>query len=289
MLIPIMKLYEISEQVQFNDLFQNPDMKETIALCKEISKSTPVNNEGKFRGFCSVCNKKVDFSYDWLYSYLEEKMINFREHLVCPICGLNNRQRGMAGIILQNIDVKLKRKNIFFFEQVTPFYNTMINFIGDSHNIIGGEFLGYNISSGKFINGIRNENALDLSFKADSLDMVISNDVFEHVPDINAALSEAHRVLSRGGKLIFSIPFLFTETTKTRAKLVDGKIEFLEEAIYHGNPVSSEGSLVFYDFGWDIISMCKNVGFSSVNMLAYFSIGLGHLGYAPLFVFMAIK
>ena len=63
----------------------------------------------------------------------------------------------------------------------------------------------------------------------------------------------------------------------------------MDEAIYHGNPISSEGSLVFYDFGWDIVEMCKDAGFSHVSMSAYFNRELGHLGYAPLFVFIAEK
>ena len=69
-----------------------------------------------------------------------------------------------------------------------------------------------------------------------------------------------------------------------------GKLEPLEEAVYHGNPFRSDGSLVFYDFGWDILEICKNCGFSDVNMVAYFSKRFGHLNHhAPLFMFTAIR
>jgi hypothetical protein len=41
-----------------------------------------------------------------------------------------------------------------------------------------------------------------------------------------------------------------------RAKQLDnGEIEFLEEAIYHGNPIDSKGSLVTFDWGLDFIDL----------------------------------
>ena len=42
-------------------------------------------------GICLVCRQAVDFWGDWLYS--EGEVVNFRERLACPNCGLNNRQR----------------------------------------------------------------------------------------------------------------------------------------------------------------------------------------------------
>jgi ubiquinone/menaquinone biosynthesis C-methylase UbiE len=35
---------------------------------------------------------------------------------------------------------------------------------------------------------------------------VVSNSVFEHIPDVNRAISEAYRVLQRGGQFILSVP-----------------------------------------------------------------------------------
>jgi len=159
------------------------------------------------------------------------------------------------------------------------------------YSIIGSEFLGYDITQGEVVNGIRNENALDLSFDDESLDMVVSNDVLEHVPDIDAALREAYRVLKKDGYLLFTIPFHSTnEKSKQRAKIENGNIHHIEEASYHGNPIMpDEGSLVFYDFGWDILDMCKSADFSDANMVAYYDADFGHIDYSPLFVFIAKK
>lgn len=45
-----------------------------------------------------------------------------------------------------------------------------------------------------------------LPLKNESFNTIISNSVMEHVLDLKKALREAHRVLSRGGKFIFTIP-----------------------------------------------------------------------------------
>jgi SAM-dependent methyltransferase len=45
-------------------------------------------------------------------------------------------------------------------------------------------------------------SVLDLPFVDDSFDMVFSHGVLHHVPDINQAQSEIHRVLRPGGKLV---------------------------------------------------------------------------------------
>ena len=47
---------------------------------------------------------------------------------------------------------------------------------------------------------------------------------------------------------------------------------------YHGNPVSADGSLVFTDFGWDILKEMQSSGFSDVSIEVYASAEFGHLG-----------
>ena len=298
-----LEFHSITQQIELENLYECAKMKEICNVCEQLCVSTPKEGEGNVQGFCIVCNENIDFKYDWQYSDLQK--INFRERLICPTCGLNNRQRAIANLINQNIDEKnsitqfLKRniklfgssqqKTIYFYECVTPFYNAVSKTLLAGHKVIGSEFLGYDKVSGEIIDGIRHEDALDLSFEDKSLDMIVSNDVFEHVPDIEIALKEAYRTLKQNGKLIFSIPFAHTAKTKKRAQLLDGKLELLEEAIYHGNPVSSNGSLVFYDFGWDILEIVTRVGFLNANLVACFDRRYAHLNYLPLFMFIANK
>ena len=239
-------------------------------------------------GFCEVCDKESKFLLDWKYS--NNLIPNYRERLVCEYCGLNNRQRFIVSYLKSLVlDEGSKISNIYLYEQVTSFYT----FIKDRFcniNIVGSEYLGYNRRSGEIVDGIRHEDALDLSFDDNSIDIIISNDVFEHVPNIHQALSEAYRVLRDKGRLIFSIPFYYYEKeTKVRAILQNGQLKHIMQEQYHGNPVSEKGSLVFYDFGWDILDICKEAGFKSAYMLSYYSMFYGYLGEGLQFIFIAKK
>ena len=108
-------------------------------------------------------------------------------------------------------------------------------------------------------------------------DIVLTNEVLEHVPDLMAALSETVRILRPGGKLIGTFPFDWgAATTDIRARLTPDGIEHVKPPEYHGNPVDPEGgSLVFQIPGWDILDMCRAAGFSDASMVFT---GSGRLG-----------
>ena len=48
-----------------------------------------------------------------------------------------------------------------------------------------------------------------LPFTDNSIDFIVSTDVFEHVQDLQKVLSECHRVLKKGGKLLVVFPQFF--------------------------------------------------------------------------------
>src|SRR5690606_36870284 len=132
---------------------------------------------------------------------------------------------------------------------------------------------------GQVIQGVRHEDVDNLSFPDGELDLIISNDVFEHVPNPPRAFAECARVLKPGGPLLATIPFNPNMAQSTvRARLVDGRLEHLLPPDYHGNPVSEDGSLVFADFGWDLLATMKQAGFSHASIDIYASVQYGHLG-----------
>ncbi len=136
------------------------------------------------------------------------------------------------------------------------------------------------------IDGIRHEDALALSFSDASLDLIISQDVMEHVPEIEPAIAEAARVLRPGGRFYFSVPFdPASDTTVQRAKLSDGEVVHLKEPVFHGNPVSPEGSLVFFDHGWDLLDRLRGHGFAEACVLGTWSALYGYLCRGLLTVF----
>ena len=173
-------------------------------------------------------------------------------------------------------------------EQVTPIFSWAVETF-KNHDLTGSEYLGYEYEGGTKINGIRHEDVEKLSFLDETLDLIISNDVFEHVPNPATAFAECVRVLKVGGLMLATIPFHSdNDESITRATIIQGALNHLLPPVYHGNPVSADGSLVFTDFGWDVLKAMQEVGFSDVNVEIYASAQFGHLGGGQL-VFKLIK
>jgi SAM-dependent methyltransferase len=173
-------------------------------------------------------------------------------------------------------------------EQATPIYRWAVTTFSQ-HQVIGSEYIGNNYRSGQKINGIRHEDVMNLSFNDKSIDLIVSNDVFEHVPDPLKAFAECARVLRSGGVLLATIPFQSgSDTSVVRAELNEGELNYLLPPMFHGNPFSAEGSLVFTEFGWDFLTCTHKAGFYDIHVAVYASSRLGHLGGGQL-VFEAIK
>ncbi|MGN0008259.1 MAG: class I SAM-dependent methyltransferase [Desulfovibrionaceae bacterium] len=204
---------------------------------------TGFNFHYTYRGYCQVCQKDTffDISLPWTTS---------TEGVGCPSCMLSSRMRLVFEIVLRYYK---KDMAVYVSEQTTSFYSQLKKHIP---NLIGSEFLPLEQRGGE----IRHEDATNLSFANESIDLYISNDVLEHVHDYKKAFYEAYRVLKCGGKFIFHIPFYFLDKTVLRAIVDDhGEIIFIKDPIYHGNPLSPKGSLVFTDFGWDLFDFIKTI------------------------------
>jgi SAM-dependent methyltransferase len=111
------------------------------------------------------------------------------------------------------------------------------------------------IAPGTIVNGIRCENLEHLTFDNESFDLHVTQDVFEHLFDPAAACREIARTLRPGGAHVFTTPLVRkNEPTRFCASLApDGSvIHLIEPPEYHGSPISSEGSLVTVNWGYDI-------------------------------------
>lgn len=237
-------------------------------------------DEFQVPGYCECCEKSVEFIVDlkWGGQIIDGvPSPNWRERLECPLCHLNNRQRLMVSLIKQYLKNKKKAK-IYFMESVTAIFQwAQAHF--SSYEIIGSEYLGFQYSGGEVVNGIRHEDAMNLSFKSGSFDLIISNDVFEHVPDAKKAFQESYRILKSDGCLLATIPFYIgKENSSIRSEFRGNELVHLSEPQYHGNPVSEKGSLVFTDFGWDLLDQWKQIGFNKAQVDVYASKEMAHLG-----------
>jgi len=229
----------------------------------------------KVRGYSWTAEKEVMF--ECRYPPDNKKQINWRETLKCPETNLNNRSRfsQMAIDIFGNVS---SESNIYLMEQTTSLYKFLKK---NYDSLTGSEFLDKQCKLGSYNkDGIRNEDATDLSFKSNSLDLVLSFDVFEHVPDFIDAFKECNRVLKDSGSMIFSVPFNpKSDTNIIRSQLKkDGSIEHLLKPQYHGDPTTKKGILCFQDFGWEVLENLKNVGFASAYVIAGSSIPLANFG-----------
>jgi SAM-dependent methyltransferase len=237
----------------------------------------------RLAGYCRICGIAVHFT---LPGTEAGAPANFREALLCADCGLNNRQRFMASHALELLQSRGKDSTLYAYEQATAFFDRIRERLGD--RVVGSEYLGPDVLPGQVKNGLRHEDATSLSFRDSSFDVLVSNNVFEHVPDIEATLSEARRVLRPGGTLLFTVPFHGTDATEQRAALVADTVQHLSSPEYHGDPVRPrEGSLVFYHFGWDLLQYCRNAGFSTAAMIVYDSVLFGHMGDGLQYAFRA--
>lgn len=242
-------------------------------------------------GYCKVCKKEVKFLADNRCASAGNE-VNFRESLFCPGCKLNNRMRCMVQLLEENIDFSYH--HVYMYEQSTVFYKYLSKRIP---HLTGSEYLGEKVTPGHINkSGIRHEDATELSFEDELFDFLVSNDVFEHVSDIKKALSEAYRILKSGkgreeaAKILISVPFLFHEKkTVKRAEISNGKTIFLQPPMYHENPVDRGGSLVFFDYGWDLLEWIKDAGFDDVYFVDGYSVKNGNIGNNSLYFLIAEK
>lgn len=274
-------------QIRTKEDYEQLEVDESLVQMENIISQMVIRTPNKrnfILGNCRVCKKKVNLLIDNRYS-ASPLEVNFRERLVCPFCLLNNRQRKMADLVLKEVP---KDGMIYLTEQVTPMYAVLKKRFA---NVIGSEFLGTDVPGG-IINekGIRHEDITRLSFENEVMDCVVSCDVLEHVADAYKALSEIYRVLKKGGVFYASFPMNFNaECTVQRAKLTANGVEYLCEPVYHGNPVSDGGSLVFYDYGFDFMDLVKNAGFEDAYFVPFYSIPDGNIGVKSLYIFVAKK
>src|SRR5438874_8625583 len=96
-----------------------------------------------------------------------------------------------------------------------------------------------------------------------SVDVVLSSDVFEHIPDPYRAHAEIFRILESGGRHVFTVPFHPGEFLDDRRALVDaeGKNVLLKEPIYHLDPLRPEGVLVYNIFSLEMLVRLAQIGF----------------------------
>jgi SAM-dependent methyltransferase len=194
-------------------------------------------------GYCPVCEAETVFRarYSW-----------YRGQLTCAHCGCVPRERALA-LVLGRLRPDWRQLVIHECSPgprgISPRLKQQCAGYTGTHYYPDKPF-------GSAVGAFRNENFERQTFEDNSFDIVVSLDVMEHLFNVEAAYKEVFRTLKPGGLYLHTFPIQKdqVEALIPRAALnaETGAVEHLKEAQFHGNPISGEGALVTFDFGYDV-------------------------------------
>jgi glycosyltransferase involved in cell wall biosynthesis/glycogen synthase/SAM-dependent methyltransferase len=199
-------------------------------------------------GFCPICDDDAIFTAknSWL-----------RDHYLCSGCGSIPRERAIMHVIQTRYP---NWRELRIHENSPGSRGTSVKLAKECKNYTYTQYdpdLGF--GNTHCSRGYRSENLEQQTFPDESFDIVVSQDMMEHIFDAEAAFKDIHRTLKPGGAHIFTTPLVNKEKpTQRRAELRhDGTVHHLIHPEYHENPMSSEGSLVTFHWGYDIVDLIK--------------------------------
>jgi SAM-dependent methyltransferase len=237
-------------------------------------------------GFCYLCNQQVDFAVS---RPTDGSPVNWRETLSCPQCKLINRWRSCLHVF-EALCTPTVDDRIYLTETLSLVHENLAGRfpgLSASEYLPNREFGELTLQHGVLI---RNEDVTKLRFDDASQEIVLCFDVLEHVHDYRAALREFYRVLSSGGQLVISVPFSFRHETLVRAIVDDnGNVKHLMEPCYHGDPLSDQGVLSFYDFGMTLLDDLGEAGFQESFVVCFHSDKWAYLDDNVVFIARKLK
>lgn len=162
------------------------------------------------------------------------------EAVRCIRCGANQRYELLAESIRNKLNLPLMDLSVAEFDPGSPL-STLLN---SSKRYIRTYYSEDCLPGSAREVGAICEDLTNLPFEDNSLDLMVSSDVLEHIPDASRAFEENARVLKKGGVHLFTVP-THTKTIQ-RAKFENGELIHLTEPEYHLDPLNENGILAFW-------------------------------------------
>lgn len=192
-------------------------------------------------GHCPTCDSEAHFisQETWL-----------RDHYFCSNCGSIPRERALMLVI----DTYFPNwRDLTIHESSPGNRGASTRLAKECSGYIPSQFFP-DQPSGSMVGEFRCENLEALTFADESIDLHVTQDVMEHVFHPSRVFQEIARTLKPGGAHICTVPLVNKQQpSQVRAKLGDdGQILHLQPPVYHGNPISDQGSLVTVDWGFDM-------------------------------------
>jgi hypothetical protein len=198
------------------------------------------------KGYCPCCEKEVLFEayHSWL-----------RDFLHCNNCHSIPRERAIM-LVIQKFYPDWKELKIH--ESSPGSTGASQKLRKYALNYLSSQYYP-SVPFGSQINIHQNEDLENQTFNDSTFDLVVTQDVLEHVYAPEKAFREIARTLKKGGAHIFTVPLVnkHNPTEIWARKDINGDPIFLKKEEYHGNPVSEKGSPVTMHWGFDIIDFIK--------------------------------
>lgn len=193
---------------------------------------------GLFFGYCPICERRTVFVKEgtWL-----------RDQYKCLGCYSIPRWRALIHVL----NTHFPNWRDLAIHESSPGGTSSTKIARECKNCVQSYFYP-DVPLGSMHGGFRCEDLENQTFPDATFDLVISQDVFEHVLDPARGFSEIARTLKPGGAHVFTAPWYYWKPTLVRAKRDEsGQIVHLEKPDYHGNPIDASGSLVVTEWGTD--------------------------------------
>lgn len=204
-----------------------------------------------YEGFCPVCEAQVTFSAtregelsDRWYPHW------FRGSLHCSKCRSIPRERALA-LVLAEICPDWRVRSI---HECSPGgWALSAKLKRECAGYVPSNYAPEVPAGTCHPAGWRSEDLENQTFEDEAFDLVITQDVFEHLFHPGRAAAEIRRTLKPGGLCISTVPIAdWGGQSSARASLINGQVVYHQPAQYHGNPVGDGKALVTIDWGADI-------------------------------------
>ncbi len=188
------------------------------------------------RGWCPVCERRTLFCREG-----EQE----REQLKCARCFSNPRWRALVRVL----EERFPGWRDLAIHEASPSGSASDKLARECARCVQTQWFP-DAPRGATRDGWRNEDLERQTFADGAFDLVVTQDVFEHVLDPARGFAEVARTLKPGGAHVFTLPWHPKRPTRVRAERApDGSVRHLAEPQYHGSPVDPRGSLVVTDWG----------------------------------------